>query len=391
MGWKDKYTAYWKQKDAIWGVCNFEENYNFFFKWLLNKVMSCFVIKNCPETFDDSYFKATVLMDGNCGVGAWDDKLYAVTGAVGGEPDEYYIPTLYTVANPILGSRQIRWRPLRDQTEIDGVVIFNTDIDKTWTAGPTSGLYELINQTAAMLADNIISINCQQINSRAHVFFTAESEAQAASGEAALKKMYSGKPFQVLRSDIVEKINVNPIASTTTSSNITELVALHNYIVSNFFQSIGIKSNNIRKNAHVLQDEIDSQEDLLQISVLEILTSWQKGFDEVNKLFGTDIQVELNPVLIHEIADSFIDSAPEFDTPDPPAEETNDEEVSMTDEEEQPKQEQNETDAVEQEEDPQDVLDEVKEIVEAIVEEITETEEGDEVEDMQLEQDEQVE
>lgn len=379
-------AKHWKDRYADNGMCDFTECRNFFFKWLLNKVMSCFIIKNKTPEFNDDYFKATIICDGYCGVTDFNEKIYAVDGNPGGEPDEYYIPTLFTVANPILGSKQVRWRPLRDQTELNGVVIFNTDVDGVWMDGcPSHGLYELINQTACMLADNIISINSNQINSRVSAFFTAESEAQAVAAEAVLKKMYAGRPYQVLRSDILEKLGVNPIAAANVSSNITELVQLHNYIIGNFFQSIGIKSNNVRKNAHVLQEEIDAQNDILQVSILEILSSWQKGFDKVNELYGTDYQVELNPVLIHEIADSFIDQPESNSFQDPPQEEikedveVNDDDEPQEDESVTAEEEVEEPNTVSEEEaSAEDIIEKQQDIVEKVLELITDTKEGGE-------------
>lgn len=285
--------AHWKDRFNAGGICDFSKNYNFYFKWLLNKTASCFYIKNLPDTMDEFYIKSTLLVDGDIGVTDFNDKLYAVNGAPAGQPDEYYVPTQYTVANPILGSKIFT-------RGVNGVVIYNTALDK-YVPG---GLFGLIDQTATLLADNVISINCNQINSRVAAIFTADSDAQAIAGEAILKKMYTGAPYQVVRSDIIEKIGVNPIATTAISQNITELVELNNYIIANYFQSIGIKSNDIRKKAHILEDEINSQNNYLQISILEILTSWQKGFDEANKLYNTDIQVELNPALIDTLIDT---------------------------------------------------------------------------------------
>lgn len=285
--------AHWKDRFNAGGICDFRKNYNFYFKWLLNKTASCFYIKNLPDTMDEFYIKSTLLVDGDIGVTNFNDKIYAVNGAPAGQPDEYYVPTQYTVANPVLGSKIFT-------RGVDGVVIYNTALDK-YVPG---GLFGLIDQTATLLADNVISINCNQINSRVAAIFTADSDAQAIAGEAILKKMYTGAPYQVVRSDIIEKIGVNPIATTAISQNITELVELNNYIIANYFQSIGIKSNDIRKKAHILEDEINSQNNYLQISILEILTSWQKGFDEANKLYNTDIQVELNPALIDTLIDT---------------------------------------------------------------------------------------
>ena len=299
---------HWKERYAQGGVCDFKANYDFFFKWLLNKVASCFYLKNLPETIDEWYTKTNLLLDGNiCITDKLHGKLYSFIGALGGMPDEYYVPTIFTVANPILGSEQIKIGE-------DGVVIYNTATDKFYGQTFCSGLFELINQTATLLADNIISINASQINSRVQAIVTADSDPQAVAAEVILKKLYAGRPYQVLRSDMVDKIQVNPMSTASVSSNITELVNLHNYIIGNFFQSIGIKTNNIRKNAHVLQEEIDAQDQYLQLSVLEILTSWQKGFDEVNKMYGTDIQVELNPVMLDEIVDMANSNTPTEDS-----------------------------------------------------------------------------
>lgn len=294
---------HWKERFNAGGICDFRKMYNFYFKWLLSKTCACFYIKNLPETMDEFYIKSTLIVDGDIGVTDFSDKIYAVNGAPAGQPDEYYVPTQYTVANPILGSKIFT-------KGIDGVVIYNTDLDR-YIPG---GLYGLIDQTATLLADNVISINCNQINTRVSAIFTADSDAQAIAGEAILKKIYTGAPYNIVRSDIMEKIGVNPIATSATSQNITELVELNNFIIANYFQSIGVRANNIRKKSHMLQDEIDVQNEYLQISIYEIMTSWQKGFDEVNALYTTDIQVELNPALIDTLLDNDDETETEVNT-----------------------------------------------------------------------------
>ena len=289
--------THWKERYSKGGVCDFKQNYDFYFKWLLNKTASCFYITGLPDTVDETYLKSNLLLDGNMCITKFDDKLYACIGSQGGPPDEYYCGTIYTIANPVLGSKMVK-------IGTDGVVIYNTKLDKFTGDCWISGLYELINQTATLLADNIISISCCQINTRIQAMVTADSEAQALGGEIALKKMYAGQPYQVLRSDLIDKIHVNPINNSSNAQNISELVELHNYIIANYFQSIGIKANDIRKKSHVLQDEIDVQNDYLQISIYEILACWQAGFDKVNELYGTDIHVELNPALLDTLLDT---------------------------------------------------------------------------------------
>lgn len=306
--WHDRYCS---DPD---GICNFRQNYDFYFKWLLNKVMQIFVIKGLDGTkINENYLKSELILDGNICItdyeaGVFNEAgLYCVAGNLGGAPDEYYVPVRYVTANTILGSKEV-YRKDWGEFKQNGVVIFNTDIDTVWDGGWNQGLYDLISQTATLLADNIVSINCQQINSRVQVFFTVEEgdgEGKAEAGAETLRKMYSGRPYQVLKEDLFGSIKVNPVSSSNVANNITQLVELQNFIVTNFFQSIGIKGNNVMKRERLIQAEIDEQNDMVALSLLEMVTSWEKGFREVNEMYGTDIHVELNPVLIREIADQF--------------------------------------------------------------------------------------
>lgn len=291
---------HWKERYGKGGVCDFKQNYDFYFKWLLNKTAACFYITGLPDTINETYLKTNLLLDGNIAITDFGGKLYACIGSQGGPPDEYYKGTVYTIANPVLGSKMAK-------IGTDCIVVYNNELDQFTGDCWISGLYELINQTATLLADNIVSISCCQINTRVQAMAVAESEGQALGAEIALKKMYAGQPYQVLRSDLIDKLTVNPINNTASGQNIAELVELYNYIIANYFQSIGVRSNNIRKKSHVLQDEIDVQNDYLQISIFEILTSWQSGFDKVNELYGTDIHVELNPALLDTIIESETD------------------------------------------------------------------------------------
>ena len=283
-------AKHWKERFGKGGVCDFQANYDYFFKWLLSKTCSCFYISGLPETLDEFYIKSNLICDGFTAITDFNGSLYAILGAPGGKPDEYYKPTVYTAANPVLGSKIV-------EDGVNGVILYNTPLD----AYVPGGLYGLITQTATLLADNIVSINCCQINGRVSTIITVDGDGQAIEAESTMKNIYAGKPFKVLRSDLVEKITVNPVATAHTANILAQLIELHNYIVANYFQSIGIRANNIRKKSHVLQDEIDVQNEFLQISIYEIMTSWQKGFDRVNEMYGTDIHVHINPALLSEL------------------------------------------------------------------------------------------
>lgn len=293
----------WQTRAGRGGVADFRKLYDWYFKWLAGKVMSLFIIADedpseRTASIDWDYFKLNLILNGQICITDFNDKLYACIGNRGGAPNEYYLPSRFIIANPILGSKEVRIGE-------NGVVIYNTKIDKyVWTGtGPifASGLCDYIAQTATILADNIISINCVQVNTRVSTFFTADSESQALEGEATLKKMYAGCPYQILKSDILEKLNVNPVNTAAASQNITELIELNNFVISSFFQNIGIRANNNMKRERLVTDEVEAQNDYLEINVLEFLAPWQDGLDEVNKMYGTSLKVHLNPVLLNEL------------------------------------------------------------------------------------------
>lgn len=337
------------------GICDVKENYQFYFKWLLSKVMDVIVLKDVPDTIDIDYLKQNLLLNGEICITDFNDKLYACIGSRGGEPNEYYRPKQFIIANPILGSKTV-------DIDKNGVVIYNTCADKNpyWFGG----FWQLIKQTATLLADNIVSINCAQINSRVEAVYTADSEAQAVAGEVVLKKLYNGHPYQIIRQNILEKINVNPMSTASTTNKIKDLIELHQYIIAQFFQAIGIKANAINKKERMITDEINSQDDYLGISLLDLVESWREGFDKVNEMYGTEIKVELNPILIERITSAIEENTSFEDESEPVL----DESASEDKQEEKVEESSVEEEAKVEDKPTEEVIEEAKEAAEQIIE-----------------------
>ena len=312
----------WRKRYGKGGICDFNKQYDFYFKWLLSKVMSLFIIAGGDDvtTVDKDYVKMQLILDG--GIMFTDKlprgsgKLYAVDGNIGGEPDEYYIPVLWTVSNPILGSSNIYRKDFKSHKQ-NGVLVTNTKLDAMMLDTLDGGLYNLIHQTATLLADNVISINCCQINSRVVAFAIADSEPIEQGAREVLKRIYAGSPFEVLRSDMVDKFQISPLTNTNIAATLAQLMELQSYIIGNFLQSIGISANNVRKKERMITDEIESQNNIVAISVTEMLESWKRGFDEVNNFFGTDFSVRLNPAVMDELLDAIPAAMPEADASEP--------------------------------------------------------------------------
>lgn len=285
------------------GVCNVEQNFQAYFKLLTNKCLSLFKWEGLPDTIDERFLMTQLILNGKVCWTKFNDKLYALNGNVGGEPNAYYEPQQFIIANPILGSKmvQIRRKDGGAGTEgLDGILMALTDVDYELQNGIHGGLYSLIYQTAGLLADNISSLNIAQINGRASVAFTADTEALASTAEEVLKDIYEGKPYKVLSQDILNKITATPLGSSGQNNTIMTLIEAHQYILASFYNEIGIAGNWNMKRERVNTAETELMTGSLDVSVYNMEKNLKEAVERVNELFGTDIKVELNRDVITE-------------------------------------------------------------------------------------------
>lgn len=280
------------------GVCDVESNFRTYFKLLTNKAMSLFKLSGTEdlEAFDERYFMEQLILRGKVCVAQFNNKLYALNGNWGGEPNAYYEPTQWIVANPILGSKTFKVLNKdgsKDTSGLDGIVIALTDFDFL-SDNLNGGLYPLIYKYSGLLADNDVSLNIAQINGRLNVVLTADSENIANQAEKVLKDLYNGKPYRVLYQDLMDKIQVNPVAAAGTNNTIMSLIEAKAHLLQDFYSEIGIASNGNLKRERVNTAETELMTGCLDISIWNILKNLREGLDRVNELFGTSISVELN-------------------------------------------------------------------------------------------------
>lgn len=282
------------------GVCDVEKVFRYYYKTLTNKVAELIRLKGLEERMDEEYIKESLILEGRVcftRFEAFDNALYALTGNYGGEPDCYKIPTQYIIANPILGSKTVTVRHLdgRQTVEgLDGIVVGLTHLDAELDIDSCKGLYDLIYNYAGMLADNFVSLNCAQINSRVQVAYIADNQNMANSAEAVLKDLYNGKPFKVLTQDILNKLTVSPVVASGANNTIISLIEAHATILSDFWSELGIAYNGNRKRQYINNAEAAMDTGALSLNIDSIINSINSGLDRVNELFGTNISVEVD-------------------------------------------------------------------------------------------------
>ena len=263
--------------------------YNYYVKTLLNRVTNMFTWENLPETVDENFLAITLFTQGRVIWTDFNGELYALNGNYGGEPNVYYYPSQFIIANPILGTKIV---------DIDktGVLMYLTDTDKMCSNGETGGLFGLISTTAQLLADNISSINIAQRNTRITALVTAGNPAQKTSAENAIQRMYDGEPYEVVLNDLINALKINPMVESTAggAQYIKELVELNQYILAQFYHSIGVNANYNMKRERVSGEEIAVNDECLTINVIDMLNNLQEAVQKINAMFNTNISVDFS-------------------------------------------------------------------------------------------------
>ena len=276
--------------------------------YMLNRTQSMFKWTGLPDTIPERMVELYLQINGFVGFTQIGEDLYAMRGGLGGKPDAYYMPTIFTIANPALDVS----RNLRIGEEC--VIIPN---DACYL-----GLMPMFERYASGLAENDLSINIASIMARIIDLISATDDRTKESAIQYLNDIRAGKLGVIASSEFFEGIKTHDFG-THSKSAITDLIELQQYYKASWFNELGLNANYNMKREALSTAESQLNDDALLPLVDNMLHCRQIGVDAVNKLYGTNISVNL--------ASSWYDNQKELDakqeqleeTPDPTPDEPN--------------------------------------------------------------------
>ena len=276
--------------------------------YMLNRTQSMFKWTGLPDTIPERMVELYLQINGFVGFTQIGEDLYAMRGGLGGKPDAYYMPTIFTIANPALDVS----RNLRIGEEC--VIIPN---DACYL-----GLMPMFERYASGLAENDLSINIASIMARIIDLISATDDRTKESAIQYLNDIRAGKLGVIASSEFFEGIKTHDFG-THSKSAITDLIELQQYYKASWFNELGLNTNYNMKREALSTAESQLNDDAMLPLVDNMLHCRQIGVDAVNKLYGTNISVNL--------ASSWYDNQKELDakqeqleeTPDPTPDEPN--------------------------------------------------------------------
>ena len=253
--------------------------------YMLNRTQVMFDYKNLPETIPARNLEMMLQLNGNVFFTKVRGDFYVFTGGLGGEPDVYYEPTIYTVANPYLNySKNL---VIGD----DGILIRNDSYGV--------GLLPLFKRYAALLAENELTMRIADVNNRIMFLLSAADDRTKASAEKFMDDVSKGKLDVISDNAFLESLKVLP-AATQNSVRLTDLIEFEQYLRAGWFNDIGINANYNMKRESISPNEAQLNDDALLPFVDDMMEMRRIGIEQVNEKYELDIEVNLSSSWLKE-------------------------------------------------------------------------------------------
>lgn len=165
----------------------------------------------------------------------------------------------------------------------DCVIIRNTSM--------MNSLSGLIRRTASLLAHADITLKAALVNYRANEVLSADDDTTAESINAYYDSLYDGKLKAIVDSGLIN--GVKNLSSSKSYADLLKLTDVKNEIMRSFFAEIGIRQKS-DKRERLVTEEVESDSMMLLFNIHDMLEQRQTACEEINKIFGLNMSVELS-------------------------------------------------------------------------------------------------
>lgn len=265
--------------------------------YMLARTQQIFKYENLPETIPHLYLERYLQRNGHCCITKVNGELYTLVGGLGDKPNVYYFPTHYIVANPYLNYSA--------SLEIGKECVFIRNDSEI------QGLMPLYSRYASLLVENDITMRMANINTRIPVIAAVHGDNEYEG----LKKFYlrveEGEQGIGVKDDFHGTLKTMPYASNSNGVDVTDLIEFHQYCKGAWYNEIGIKASFNMKREAISEAESAQNDDTLIPLIDNMIALRKEAMDEVNKLYGTKISVELDSVwaVTKELHDMTVEAA----------------------------------------------------------------------------------
>lgn len=249
--------------------------------YMLDKLESLIEIKGLPLTIPSRVVINQLLINGFTFVTKHEDNLYAFYGGLGGEPNANYDPTIATISNPAL---KLSKSYIIDE---EGVLVRNDS--------HMLGVIPILCKYGTLDTEIMITFRLMTISNRISALINADDEQGYESACQFLKDVEDGKLGVIQSSGFFDGVTTNDFSNR--AGDIKDMIELSQYLRAQEWEEFGININGNMKREYVNDSEMSMSEPAVLPFISNMYKNWKEGFDKVNALYGTEIEVDFSKLI----------------------------------------------------------------------------------------------
>lgn len=247
---------------------------------MLIRTQSMFEYKGLPESIPARNLEIMLQTRGHVAWYHTNGALYVFIGGLGGVPDAYYMPTVYTIANPALNISK------------------NLKIGEDCIVMPSDSLYQglmpILSHYATGVTENELSMRTAIINTRIVDIISAQDDRTAESARQFFKCIEDGKLEVIAETALLDGLKAQPYGTNGYTQVLTDLIEMEQYWKASVFNELGLNANYNMKRESLNSAESQLNNDALLPLVDDMLKCRREALEKVNDMFGTDIEVDFS-------------------------------------------------------------------------------------------------
>ena len=285
-------------------------------KYTFTRTQSMFTYEGLPDTIPVQWLESYLQRNGSCCIAEHEGKLYALLGNAGGELDEYYQPTIYTVANPALN--------LSKSYKIgEDCVYCKNDYDAI-------GLVPLVSRYCGLMTENLLTVRISDINMRMMNLLSAPDDNTLQSTKQYLKDLEDGKLGVVGETPFFEGLKLQS-KGVGNGDYMIQFIELQQYLKGSMYNELGINANFNMKREALSGQEVALNDDALMPLIDDMLKQRRAMCDELNEMFGLNVSVDYGSTWHSNVVEKQLISEDELGATDTESEEAAGDEAALPD------------------------------------------------------------
>ena len=285
-------------------------------KYTFTRTQSMFTYEGLPDTIPVQWLESYLQRNGSCCIAEHEGKLYALLGNAGGELDEYYQPTIYTVANPALN--------LSKTFKIgEDCVYCKNDYDAI-------GLVPLVSRYCGLMTENLLTVRISDINMRMMNLLSAPDDNTLQSTKQYLKDLEEGKLGVVGETPFFEGLKLQS-KGVGNGDYMIQFIELQQYLKGSMYNELGINANFNMKREALSGQEVALNDDALMPLIDDMLKQRRAMCDELNEMFGLNVSVDYGSTWHSNVVEKQLISEDELGATDTESEEAAGDEAALPD------------------------------------------------------------